>query len=101
MARLEDLITSVRDAALRAALSHEVRTLKQRTSFGLVFERHLPENVVLPSSAGVQAGDQVRLRGGDGQGELRVLRRSGDTVAYVDEAGDEHEAEVQDVLVVK
>jgi adenine-specific DNA-methyltransferase len=102
MARLEDLITNVEDTALRTALAHEVRTLKQRMPFGLVFERHLPENVVLPSSAGVRTGDQVRFRDvGEDQGELRVLRRSGDRVAYVDEAGDEHEADVEDLFVVK
>ncbi|HEV7492169.1 DNA methyltransferase [Baekduia sp.] len=84
------------------ALAHEVRALKQRLDFGLVFERHLPENVVLPSTAGVQKGDQVRFRDkGDDQEELRVIGQSGEKVVYVDETGEEHEADIGDLFVVK
>lgn len=42
MACLEDLITNIENSALREALAHEVKALKQRTAFGLVFERHIP-----------------------------------------------------------
>ncbi len=102
MARLEDLINNVKDTALRNALAHEVRALKRRMPFGLVFERHLPENVVLPHSAGVQVGDQVRFRdNGQSQGELRVLRRSNDRVVYVDEDGEEGKANLEELFVVK
>ena len=102
MAHLEDLVANVEDSALRDALAHEVRNLKRRMSFGLVFERHLPENVVLPSSAGVHVGDQVRPRdAADTTGELRVVRRAGSKVTYVDEAGEEHTADLDELFVVK
>jgi hypothetical protein len=63
MARLEDLIGSVEDGELRAALLAEVKAPKDRTSFGLVFERHIPEFAVLAANGGLRVGEQVRLRG--------------------------------------
>ncbi len=73
MALLEDLIAQVEDSQLRAALADEARGLKRRTNFGLVFERHLPESVVLASKIGVSVGDEVRPRFPDsGERRLRV-----------------------------
>ena len=40
MARLEDLINNVEDTALRNALAHEVRALKQGTLEGPRFSVH-------------------------------------------------------------
>lgn len=62
MARIEDLINSIQDARLRADLEHEVRRLKETTEFGLVFERHQPESVLLAASVGLEEGSRVRLR---------------------------------------
>jgi adenine-specific DNA-methyltransferase len=102
MARLEDLIANVEDAALRDALAREVKVLKQKTRFGLVFERHLPENVLLPGAAGLDIGDLVRLRDHpQDRRELRVLRRANGRVVFVDEAGVDTEADDDDLLVVK
>ncbi len=47
MALVEDLIAQIPDAALRTAIEREVAVLKKRLDWGLVFERHLPENVRL------------------------------------------------------
>ncbi len=102
MARLEDLIADVENDKLRDALTHEVRALKQRVNFGLVFERHVPEYVLLPATAGVDVGDQVRPRGSNGaRQELRALRRANGQVTFVDAKGEEGAASVDDLLVVK
>lgn len=102
MARLEDLIATVEDKALRDALAHEVRALKTRVPFGLVFERHLPEFVLLPAAGAVEPGARVRLRSAPDDGrELRVLRCSDGVVTYVDEAGEEVEASASELLVVR
>src|SRR4051794_39787290 len=91
---LEDLITNVQDAALRDALAHEVRALKQKTRFGLVFERHLPEDVLLPATAGLDMGNLVRLRDRPRDArELRVLRRANGRVVVVDQTGEETETD--------
>ena len=45
MATIETLITQIDDPALRDRLAREVSEMKKRLDWGLVFERHLPENV--------------------------------------------------------
>lgn len=51
MAYIDDLIASVPDPSLRASLTVEVAKLKSTAKFGLVFERHIPENAVVPGRA--------------------------------------------------
>jgi hypothetical protein len=51
MARLEDLIKDIADLRLRNQIAAEVGKLKARKKFGLVFEQHLPEVVLLPGLA--------------------------------------------------
>lgn len=57
---LDVLLEKVQDAALRADLRSQVDRLKQKRSFGLVFEQHIPERVRLPQhpirGPGAQAG---------------------------------------------
>jgi hypothetical protein len=45
MATIETLIEQIGDKALRDAVPREVGELKKRLDWGLVFERHPPENV--------------------------------------------------------
>lgn len=45
MARIESLIARIEDSAVREAVAREVAELKKRLDWGLVFERHLPENI--------------------------------------------------------
>src|SRR5207249_556390 len=45
MATIETLIDQIDDKALHEAIAREVGDLKKRLDWGLVFERHLPENV--------------------------------------------------------
>lgn len=62
MSRLNDLIRQVglSNPTLAADLQREVAVLADRRSFGLNFERHVPEAVELPGRP-VRKGDKVRV----------------------------------------
>ena len=45
MSAIDALLRRVTDPALRADLEREFEKLRADREFGLVFERHLPENV--------------------------------------------------------
>ena len=49
MAAIDDLLARITDPALRADLAREVDVVRSAQSLGLVFERHLPETLQLPS----------------------------------------------------
>lgn len=51
MAAIEDLIRQIADPRLREQLAAEVAKLKEKKTFGLVFEDHLPELLRLPNIA--------------------------------------------------
>lgn len=83
MSRLTDLITqaSQLDPKLGAELAREFRATANKRSFGLVFERHLPEAVELPTRP-VRRGDTVHVlppRGSKKAGDDRLW-----TVAAID-----------------
>lgn len=101
MARIDDLLSQAR--ALDPALGRELAAaIKERTSFGLVFEDHLPEAVEMPMVP-VQEGSFVRIlppRGSTTQPEpdvYEVVEVSDDEFlltpenqgADIDEAGGE------------
>jgi adenine-specific DNA-methyltransferase len=58
VASIETLIGQVADKTLRERLAREVAELKRRLSWGLVFERHLPENTRL-LAAPIKVGTAV------------------------------------------
>jgi adenine-specific DNA-methyltransferase len=62
MSRINDLIRQVarEDPKLAEDLRSEVDALSERRSFGLNFERHVPESVELPGRP-VRRGDKVRV----------------------------------------
>ncbi|MGD9525459.1 MAG: site-specific DNA-methyltransferase [Dehalococcoidia bacterium] len=62
MSRLNDLIRQLRvkDPALADDIAREVSALADRRTFGLNFERHIPEVVELPGRR-VRRGDKVRI----------------------------------------
>lgn len=61
---LDVLLEKVQDAALQAELRAQVDRLKQKRSFGLVFEQHIPERVRLPQHP-IRVGSQVVARDDD------------------------------------
>jgi adenine-specific DNA-methyltransferase len=103
MAKVEDLIGEIADARLRSEVAREVAALKKQKKFGLVFEEHIPEQILLPSLP-VKEGLRVAKRGGNtkeaflvetvyGNGKVRVRRESG-----VDE---EETIRAKDLVVIK
>jgi adenine-specific DNA-methyltransferase len=66
MARVEDLIKSIPDAQLRDDLAREIANLKSQKKFGLVFEEHLPEQVLLPGLP-IKPGTRVVRRGAENE----------------------------------
>lgn len=76
MSRLTDLIARIKakDPQLAADLEREFQALSSRRSFGLNFERHVPESVELPGRP-IRRGDKVRIlppRGSTAEGDQRL-----------------------------
>jgi adenine-specific DNA-methyltransferase len=69
---LDVLLDKVQDPALRADLRSQIDRLKQRRSFGLVFEQHIPERVRLPQHP-IRVGSQVVSRDDDDSPTFEVL----------------------------
>lgn len=71
MAHLDNLIESVKDPQLRAALRAEVDKVTKNRRLGLVFDRHLPESVTLPRFT-IRPGEKVQviLEGSNDPSEL-------------------------------
>jgi len=61
---LDVLLDKVQDPALREDLRTQIDRLKQKRSFGLVFEQHIPERVRLPQHP-IRVGSQVVSRDDD------------------------------------
>lgn len=109
MAAVDDLIAQVPDARLRDRLTQEWAEASQGRKFGLVFEQHLPELLVMPRAkprAGSRVcvlGDEAKTvwrvrrvaegmawlrRGGDGGGESQELTVAADQLQVVRQFGD-------------
>ena len=101
MARIEDLLTNIENPVLRAEIEREVAVLTEHVSFGLVFERHIPETVDL-LHVEPAVGDLVRLRRENGDALYRVfeMKRRLATLTPLD-GGKNVEAAAADLLVVK
>ncbi|WP_336627595.1 MULTISPECIES: site-specific DNA-methyltransferase [unclassified Microbacterium] len=61
MAHVDNLIERIPDPHLRAQIAEEVAKLVEHKDFGLVFQRHLPEDLEVPGTR-PRRGDIVRLR---------------------------------------
>jgi len=69
---LDVLLDKVQDDTLRADLRSQIDRLKQRPSFGLVFEQHIPERVRLPQHP-IGVGAQVVSRDDDASPTWEVI----------------------------
>lgn len=103
MAHLEDLIADIESPDLRAAIAEEIRQLKKRLRFGLLFERHIPETALLAPSVGLRAGDEVRLRSEALAGGKRLLVDAvkGRKAKVHDDEGVEETVPIEQLMVVK
>jgi adenine-specific DNA-methyltransferase len=97
MAKIEDLIAQIPEGRLRRALADEVRQLKKKKKFGLVFEEHLPETVRLPRLA-IRVGELVGVKREAGNQLWRVMS-IGKKVAMCERAVDGHEVPKREFLV--
>ncbi len=103
MAKLEQLLKGVSDAKLRAELEAEVAALKDRTRFGLVYERHLPETVIVGDTDGIKLGDHVRPRAeADGAVDYRLVDLGGEQATIVPlPEGEERQVALSDLLFIR
>ena len=85
MARIDDLISQVTDGPLRAQLADAAVELRRRKKFGLVFEQHVPETVLVGATTHVQVGAEVMLR-----------REPGDKARYAVTKVTKHQATISD-----
>ncbi len=69
---LDVLLDKIQDQALRADLGSQIERLKQKRSFGLVFEQHIPERVRLPQHP-IRVGSQVVSRDADDSTTFEVI----------------------------
>jgi adenine-specific DNA-methyltransferase len=91
------------DPALAQTLRREVEALRDGRSFGLVFERHLPESVRLTEHP-IKRGVQVALRAPEKNEEnhtWRVVAVSGRGSERTARLDDETEHRVTDLVVVR
>ncbi|WNB85763.1 DNA methyltransferase [Cellulomonas sp. ATA003] len=75
MAHIDNLIDSIKDPQLRTALRAEYDKVTKNRRLGLVFDRHLPESVVLPGFA-IREGEKVQVLA-DGSDDPADLDGSG------------------------
>jgi adenine-specific DNA-methyltransferase len=79
---LDVLLDKVQDPALREDLRSQIDRLKQRRSFGLVFEQHIPERVRLPQHP-IRVGSQVVSRDDDYSPTFEVVAIEGGVATLV------------------
>jgi adenine-specific DNA-methyltransferase len=114
MSRLTDLISQVKkkDPQLGMDLEREFKALSSRRSFGLNFERHIPETVELPGRT-VRKGDKVRVlpeRGSTKKGDQRLWlvkktqkkgkKRTADLVLLGTDEPETQEVAIDNLVVV-
>ena len=100
MAKLEDLIKQIPDAKLRAEIAREAAALKSTKKFGLVFEEHIPEQVLLPGLP-VRTGSRV-VRHGNRIQVFQVVDIKGNTARLAPEPeGPEETAKTDELVTVK
>ncbi|MFI6485575.1 site-specific DNA-methyltransferase [Nonomuraea sp. NPDC050663] len=71
MAHIDNLIATIKDPQLRDALRAEYEKINKTRRFGLVFDRHQPETIVLPVFP-VRIGDKVQALAGDAKDRTAV-----------------------------
>lgn len=88
MASIDTLVDQISDARLKAQITREVAELKKRRPWGLVFERHLPENIRL-LVAPIKVGTAVWERSARHARRFVVRAIEGDVLVVVaEEAND-------------
>jgi adenine-specific DNA-methyltransferase len=84
MALIEELVAQIPDVAMQEALGREIADLKKRTTWGLVFERHIPESTRL-LAAPIKVGSVVWQRRAAKPKRFRVRGVQGDPLVVAEE----------------
>jgi len=101
VSKIDDLLTHVSDADLREQLRGAVAEIKARREFGIVFEQHIPETVLL-SGVPPRRGSLVTDRTGAWNGEWVVEKISAkDACLRYPRTGEKRCAPVNQLIVVK
>jgi adenine-specific DNA-methyltransferase len=102
MARIDDLVSQIRDKGLRQKLEGALADMKRRQRFGLVFEEHVPETSALLRYP-VVVGATVQRRTDPDDGVYRVTFANGrDRLTIEPEEGGKPEtASAKELMVVK
>lgn len=82
MAHVDNLIERIPDPHLRAQIAEEVAKLVEHKDFGLVFQRHLPEDLEVPGTR-PRRGDVVRLRSDADKQNYVVLSARGGAASVI------------------
>ena len=101
MAKIDDLLTHVSDTSVRQNLRQAIDEMKARRQFGIVFEHHIPETVLL-SGVKPKKGSLVTNRIGTWNGDWSV-EKIGSTTASLRHlrTGEQLSANVDELIVVK
>jgi adenine-specific DNA-methyltransferase len=103
MARLDDLVTRVKDPQVRKELEDALAEMKRRRRFGLVYEEHIPEVSALHGFP-VQLGSLVQRRDlpdDDSLYRVTALNSYGKTTLVSLDGDDELSVPHKSLLVVK
>jgi adenine-specific DNA-methyltransferase len=103
MAKLETLLAAIADPKLRAQLTKEVKYLKERQRFGLVFERHFPETVIVGDTDPLKVGDHVRPKKDVDQDEdFQIVDLTAKTAKLLSlKTGEESSCPIKELLAIK
>lgn len=101
MALLEDKINQIPQQELRDIIKGEVKKLKSRKRFGLVFEQHIPE-VVPIFSAPIEVRSSIAKKNSSLSETYKVKKILGDTVTIIkDSDGAIEEVHKDSIVIVK
>src|SRR5579872_5423103 len=101
MSKIDDLLTHVTDTGLRQQLQEAIDEMKARRQFGIVFEQHIPETVLL-SGVALRKGSLVTDRTCARNGEWIVERIStGSACLRNQRTGEQRCAPLNELIVVK
>lgn len=101
MAEIDRLLEDIKDEALRQNLQREVGRLRDVAEFGLVFERHLPEEVRLYGQPVLRGSTVVDVTSAEDR-EWLVTRVAGNKAQLLDRSTLDHrECDIKHLVVVR
>lgn len=96
---LDELIDRVEDPSLRETIAAEIQKLRSTKAFGLVYEKHLPECVRVPS-AKVRKGSKVQDRSSASDETYIVASVEGKNATVIVD-GAEQKKKLSDLVVLR